>query len=138
MSRDAISLVMPYADQGDLNAALRAATYIAAYELGRYRIAPLYRCGVVYRFEPVCDAPEGPARALPGTCERTLSPRQVIAEGRLADCNTLAPWLAAQRILEGARCQAIAIPSPTIGGWHCIVRHSNGRIEDPSVVLGMR
>lgn len=138
MVRDAISLVMPYADQADLNAALRAATLIAAYELGRYRLPPLYQSGVRYRFEPVCDAPEGPARMLPGACERTLSPRQVIAEGRFADCNTLAPWLAAQRIIEGQRCAALAIRSPSIGGWHCIVRHEDGRIEDPSIVLGMR
>lgn len=138
MSRPAISLVMPYSCQADVNAALRAATFIAAYELGRYRIAPLYRSGVIYHFEPVCDAPEGPARLLPGACERTLSPRQALAEGGRVDCNTVAPWLAAQRILEGARCEAVAIPSPSIGGWHCVVRHANGRIEDPSVVLGMR
>lgn len=138
MPRDAISLVMPYSDQQDLNAALRAATFIAAYELGRYRLPQLYQSGVVYHFEPVCDAPVGAARLLPGACERTLSPRQVIAEGSLADCNTLAPWLAAQRILEGQRCAAVAIRSPSIGGWHCIVRHADGRIEDPSIVLGMR
>lgn len=138
MPREAISLVMPYSGQEDLNAALRAATFIAAYELGRYRIAPLYQSGVIYHFEPVCDAPAGPARLLPGACERTLSPRQALAEGGLVDCNTVAPWLAAQRILEGARCEAVAIRSPSIGGWHCVVRHANGRIEDPSVVLGMR
>lgn len=136
--RQSLSLVVPWATKRDLNFALQLATATAVRELAANpRLPALYRAGIPYKRE-VCRASN-----VPGACERFLSPLQLLKErGRLgADCDDLAPWRAAELILgrhaprdRGAR--AVAIPSPGIG-WHVVVKRSDGRIEDPSKVLGM-
>ncbi len=128
----ALSLVMPFKGQGDINFALSLATAVALREMRKHRgrIPPLYSSGVRYRRD-VCKAP-----GVDGACERFLSPLQLLKE-RFGDCDDLAPYLAAQRILEGdKKARAVAVPSPGIG-YHVIVRRGDGRTEDPSRRLGM-
>lgn len=135
--RKALSLVVPWEGQDDLDFALGLAVQTAVRELKRYPWIPaLYKAGIPYKRE-VCRTD------VPGACERFLSPLQLLAErGRLgADCDDLAPWRAAERILgrhapRDPDAMAVSIPSPGIG-YHVIVRLGDGRIEDPSKVLGM-
>ena len=123
---------MPFQGQGDIDFALSLATVIALRQLRKYpNIPKLYASGVRYARD-VCRAPH-----VAGACERFLSPLDVLREGKIGDCDDLAPWLAAQRIIEGdRRARAISIRAPGIG-FHAIVRRGDGRIEDPSKVLGM-
>lgn len=129
----ALSLVMPFKGQRDINFALDLATVIAYRELkANPRLPKLYKSGVRYKR----DRCKGNMRSVDGACERFLSPTQLLKEGR-GDCDDLAPYLAAQRILEGDRkARARAIPSPGVG-WHVVVIRGDGRKEDPSRRLGM-
>lgn len=128
-----LSIVMPYGDERDLRAALRATTMLARYELARYGLPPLYTPGLVqYRWPEPC-----PVGALPGGCERFLTPRQALMEGGLVDCDDVGPWRAAELQLLGQRAEAEPVDAPRIG-WHIVVQHPNGRIEDPSRVVGMK
>lgn len=81
-------------------------------------VPPLYRSGVRYR------------REYPREDWRTLP---VLIRKRFGDCEDLACARAAE--LPGAR--AIA-RSEGPGLFHIVVRHASGRIEDPSVRLGMK
>ncbi len=131
-----LSVVMPFKGKADIDFALQFATVVAVRELrANPRIPLLYRSGVRWTRDK-CRAP-----TVPGACERFLSPLQVLREGLEADCDDLGPWLAAERILgkggpRDTKARAVAIPSPGIG-WHVVVRRGDGRIEDPSKVLGM-
>lgn len=127
----ALSLVLPFKGQGDIDFALSLATVIALRELrANPRIPKLYRSGVRWRRDK-CKAP-----GVDGACERFLSPLQLLKE-RFGDCDDLGPWLAAERILEGnKRARAKSIRAPGIG-YHVIVELGDGRIEDPSKRLGM-
>ncbi len=127
----ALSLVMPFKGQSDINFALSLATVIALRELKANPWIPkLYKAGVRYQRD-VCRAP-----GVDGACERFLSPLQLLKE-RVGDCDDLAPWLAAQRILEGDRkARARAVSSPGVG-YHVIVIRGSGKKEDPSRRLGM-
>lgn len=129
--RPVLSLVMPFKGRSDLDFALTLATAIALRELKANPWIPkLYKSGVRYQRD-VCRAPN-----VDGACERFLSPLQLLRE-RVGDCDDLAPWRAAERILAGDRkARAVAIRSPGIG-WHVVVKRGNGTIEDPSRVLGM-
>lgn len=57
---------------------------------------------------------------------------------RWADCDDLAPALAAQRIIEGRTdARPLVVRSPGVG-FHVVVRYMDtGEIEDPSARLGM-
>ena len=122
---------MPFKGERDINFALALATTIALRELrANPHLPKLYKSGVRYRRD-VCKAP-----GVDGACERFLSPLQLLKE-RFGDCDDLAPYLAAQRIIEGdSKARAVAIRSPGIG-WHVVVKRGDGRKEDPSRVLGM-
>lgn len=112
------------AGREDLQAALDALTnanrrYLA---LRSGAVPPLYAAGVRYRRE----TRPGP----PSVRERWRTIPEVIGAGT-GDCEDLAAWRAAE--LEGAR----AIPVRTRLGWHIVVRHPDGALEDPSRKLGM-
>ena len=52
---------------------------------------------------------------------------------KVGDCDDLAPWLAAERIIgkggpRDRKARAVAVSSPGIG-WHVVVRRGDGRIE---------
>lgn len=88
----------------------------------------LYRSGIRYRREQRQGA-------FPDV-ERFQTIRSMLVTG-WADCDDLAPALAAQRILEGRTdARPIVVESPGIG-FHVVVRYADGRIEDPSARLGM-
>lgn len=130
MSKPVLSIVMPYGETRELQAALAAGTAIGVQQIGWYRLPPLYESGVRYVRE-VCKAPN-----VPGACERFLTPAQSLVE-RDCDCDDLAIWRAAELIRQGERgARAVAMPSSV--GWHVVVRREDGTIEDPSRILGMR
>jgi hypothetical protein len=101
-------------------------TNINEWHLSRKRYPPLYRSGVVYHTEPFgeedwCDIP---------TC----------LEKGWGDCEDLGCWRAAELRNSGIR----AMPDfkhKVIAGItviHILVKWPDGRIEDPSKVLGMK
>lgn len=54
------------------------------------------------------------------------------------DCDDLACWRAAELRVSGEDSGARAEPLRRTGGWHVIVRRSDGAAEDPSRILGMK
>ena len=93
MKQPVLSVVMPFGGKPDIDFALQFATVVAVRELRKHPNLPLlYRSGVRYKRDK-CTAP-----GLPGACERFLSPLQVMREGKVGDCDDLAPWRAAERI----------------------------------------
>lgn len=89
----------------------------------------LYREGIRYRREQ--------RRGHYPDVERFQTIRSMLIT-RWADCDDLAPALAAQRVLEGRTdARPIVVRSPGIG-FHVVVRYmDSGEIEDPSARLGM-
>lgn len=124
-----LSIVLPYRGKAEIDLALAVTTAIDVWQLRRRRFPRLYESGVLYRPER-CEAAH-----VPGACERFLSAEQALAEG-WADCDDLAPWRTAELILAGD-LRARAFCRPSEAGWHCLVEHGDGRIEDPSAILGM-
>lgn len=131
-----LSLVMPFKGQGDIDFALSLATMIAERELKANPSIPLLaKSGVRWKRDPTCKTPQ-----VEGSCERFLSPLQVLAEGEVGDCDDIGPWYAAElRLGRGVKqdknAQAKSRPSDI--GYHVIVERSNGKIDDPSRQLGM-
>lgn len=108
---------------------LRFLRALAAHNLDLMRMygAPkLYSAGVRYRREPK-------------RTEMWRDARWVLEHGH-GDCEDLSAYLAAERVLEGDRKARPAIRGRWIDGkwtYHVVVRRGDGRIEDPSRVLGM-
>lgn len=124
-----LSIVMPFSGKDEIDLALAVTTVIDVHQIRKYGLPKLYESGVRYRRE-VCLA-----KHIRETCERFLTARKLLEEG-VGDCDDLAPYLAAERIIAGdKRARAIAVPSSV--GWHCIVKTGNGMTLDPSRVLGM-
>jgi hypothetical protein len=96
--------------------------------LRSHRIPPLYRAGVRYQQEPDDGKPEEFA-AIP----------KVLARG-WGDCDDLGPWRVAE-LQEAGEKASIRITwrrRPTGRRlYHVVVRRGDGRIEDPSRLLGM-
>jgi hypothetical protein len=125
-----LSIVMPFADQSEINLALSVLVVIDMHEIKKYGLPKLFASGVRYRRE-TCLAPK-----VRETCERFLSARKLLEE-RYGDCDDIAAYRAAELILGGdTRARAFCRPSPV--GWHCMVRRGDGRLEDPCVKLGMK
>jgi hypothetical protein len=121
--------VLAYAhDLDDVQAVIDAAFLLALHQLRRGRAPHLYESGVRYRREEHAT--------LPGV-ERVQTPEETYAMG-YGDCDDLAPWLAASRVVFDGRDDARprAIESPGVG-YHVVVRYGDGSIEDPSARLGM-
>jgi len=118
-----VSLNVP-ANKATLTAALSGLVAANRVLLRRNRRAPgLYASGVRYKAEPKGK-------------EKWQTIPQVIAAG-CGDCEDLASWRAAelQEMGIGARAEVIRT-GPKM--YHAIVRLPNGRIEDPSLKLGMK
>lgn len=127
--------MMPYVIVGaatsleELQSAMDATMLMDVVQLRGGGIPPLYESGVVYERE----RREG--EALQGV-ERFQTSRDAYMLGH-ADCDGLAPWLAAERRLRGDRgARAVVIPSQGVG-YHVVVRTGDGRVLDPSARLGM-
>ncbi len=131
-----LSITMPFDGERELRAALAVLTVIDLMQLKWARddgapLPALYKSGVRYRREEKksCWAPTR------GGCEDWLSAVQVISQ-RFGDCEDLAAWRASELIAQGERA-ARAIPKRTREGWHIVVQRADGRLEDPSRILGM-
>jgi hypothetical protein len=106
---------------------LEALVEIDRLYLRTHRVPPLYRSGVRYRHEPDDGTPEEFA-AIP----------QVLRRG-WGDCDDLAPWRVAE-LREAGEAARIRITWRRPRGrrlYHVLVRRADGRIEDPSKLLGM-
>lgn len=87
----------------------------------------LYASGVRYAREPA-------------GAERWATSPLVLARG-VGDCEDLACWRAAELRLRGDHAARVVSTaqqlSPTRRLYHVLVRHGDGRLEDPSRQLGM-
>ena len=86
----------------------------------------LYKTGIYYK-------PELRGNPLPGV-ERFQTANSLFQVGH-GDCDDLACVRAAQLQLLGISARAVPIRSSV--GFHVVVLHENGNVEDPSARLGM-
>ena len=124
-----LAIQLPWRGQSELAPALAALVglNVAYYRLGNYAIPPLYNGSIRYALEGRNS--RGARR------ERWLCAPEVVRYG-FGDCEDLACYRAMELRIAGDT-RATAIPKRTEIGWHIVVRHGNGRIEDPSKILGM-
>lgn len=96
--------------------------------LTKHDVPPLYKSGVRYMNEP----PEF-------ACEEFASIPAILARG-WGDCDDLAPWRVAELRNLGENAKIRIQWKRTSKGklFHIVVRRADGRIEDPSELLGMR
>ena len=95
--------------------------------LRTHHVLPLYQSRVRYQQEPPDGKPE----------EFATIP--LILSRGWADCDDLAPWRVAE-LQEAGENATIRITWRRYGGrrlYHVLVRRGDGRIEDPSKLLGM-
>lgn len=88
---------------------------------------PLYRSGAFYRLQPEYWL----------TVPHALTAIQV---GMGLDCKSLSAWRAAElrvRFGEPARCVGSEHVTPEKVVYHVRVQRGDGRVEDPSAILGM-
>jgi len=112
------------ASTATLSAALEGLVATNVVLLRRNRNAPaLYESGVRYR-------KERPGR------EKWLTIPQTLRAG-FGDCEDLAAWRAAELQMLGIPARAVVIRTGA-KMFHAVVRLPGGRIEDPSVKLGMK
>jgi hypothetical protein len=96
--------------------------------LRTHHVPPLYRSGVRYKQEPDDGTPEEFA-AIP----------EVLRRG-WGDCDDLAPWRVAELQEAGERARVRITWRRRGNGrrlYHVVVRRGDGRVEDPSRLLGM-
>lgn len=106
---------------------LEALTTVNLLFLHTHHVPLLYSSGVRYQNEP---------KEWPNECFDTIP--KVIERG-WGDCDDLAPWRCAELRKAGERAK-IRIQwkrLPTGKLYHIVVRREDGRIEDPSRILGM-
>lgn len=125
-----VRVAMPYGGREDLQFALDATTAWNVLAMRASPLPPIYSSGVRYKREPICRT-DGIAHI----CEEFLTAHETYAR-RFGDCDDLGPWLAAQLRLAGDD-HARAVPKPSAAGWHILVIHGDGTVEDPSAKLGM-
>jgi len=92
-----------------------------------HHVLPLYQSGVRYQQEPADGKPEEFA-SIP-----------VVLSRGWGDCDDLAPWRVAE-LQEAGEHATIRITWRRYGKrrlYHVLVRRGDGRIEDPSKLLGM-
>lgn len=121
------SIGVELGDRSDLQAALDLLTAWNRYTLRKARAAgrpftPLLRSGVRYAREAI----EG------GRVREDWQDVRHLYASRRGDCEDLACALAAE--LPGAR----AVPLRSTVGWHIVVARPDGRVIDPSRLLGMK
>lgn len=119
------------ASPGEIAVAVDSLARISLYQMGVHRLPPLYGGTIRYK------------RERPGNEDwQTASLTARLGTG---DCEDLAAYRIAElwhwaRMMRpggdaGARCVVKVVRSTL---YHIQVRHSDGQIEDPSAVLGMR
>lgn len=127
-----VRVAMPFhaASKEDLQIGLDATTAWNVLALQQRPLPNIYNAGVRYQREPMCRA-DGVVHI----CEEWLTAHEVFDRG-WGDCDDLGPWLAASLRLAGDE-HARAFPRRSAVGWHILVAHGDGTIEDPSAKLGM-
>lgn len=112
-----------------IRAILNATARVDQFYLRLHRVPPLYESGVRYQNEPK------------GTIEEFATIPVILARG-WGDCDDLAPWRVAELREQGekARVRLQWKKSRRSGQrmYHVVVRRADGRIEDPSKLLGMK
>ncbi len=124
-----LSIRVPFRDMPDVQAALDCFTILAAYDIRRHQLPPVYKAGVRYRREKCVDV----------ECSQRFEDWQVpsvVMQLGWGDCEDLAAWRAAELRLQGEKARAVP-RSVRPGLVHIVVRRGNGKIEDPSRILGM-
>lgn len=125
-----LAIIVPWRDERDLTPTLAALTALNVELIKLHKLPPLYEMGVRYRGENYVR--DGSRRK-----EHWLT-APVLFESGSGDCEDLATCLAAGYRVSGKDPDAIAIARRnSIGGYHIVVQRGDGRIEDPSKVLGM-
>lgn len=106
--------------------------------LRMHKVPPIYTSGVRYKEEPVNTA------RVSGDMYRIeeFAAIPAVIERGWGDCDDLAPWRCAE-LRENGEPAKIRIQwkkNPQTGQklFHIVVRRADGRIEDPSLLLGMR
>lgn len=94
------------------------------YEMKKRRFRPLYDTDVVYRRE----------NRRPGQSERWQTIKDVYRRG-YGDCEDLSAIRVAELRRQGIRAVPWFKRRKNI--WHVLVRHPDGKLEDPSRILGM-
>lgn len=124
-----LAIQLPWRSQAELAPALAAllALNVAYWRSGVFPIPPLYGGTIRYALEGRNH--HGERR------ERWLCAPEVARYG-YGDCEDLACYRAMELRVAGDR-GAMAVPKRTPIGWHILVRHGDGTIEDPSKALGM-
>jgi hypothetical protein len=117
-----------------INRALWLAHVRALEDLVAWQLPLLYESGVRWAPEPWA-----PRQGRPSGVEEFAPPTWIYARG-WGDCDDVAPWRSAERVLYGGlpldAVVPIALPSST--GVHVVVYdRRDGSIEDPSRLLGM-
>jgi hypothetical protein len=128
-----LSIVFPFDanDAQGIDLALACTVALNLHQMQRRRMPPLYQSGVRYRRESCVVS------SLPETCERFLTYEQLLLE-RFGDCDDLSSARCAELICSGVDPRARArVYRTKTGGYHAIVVRGDGRIEDPSRLLGM-
>lgn len=135
-----VALVMPVRGPDGLALVLDWLTQLDELTLRHNpRIPRLYESGVRYARESRL-ALEGRDVAgvdpRSGTVEERFNHLSRVLEVGAGDCDDLACWLAAERrVRDGIHARAVPVQAGR--GYHVIVAHPDGRIEDPSAELGM-
>lgn len=134
------AIVLPLRGPAGLQLALDVLTDLNALTLAHNdRIPPIYASGVRYARESALMGDGLEVAALDprsGTVEERFSHLARVLEIGAGDCDDLASWRAAElRVRHGIDARATPVPSD--GGYHVVVRYPDGRIEDPSAILGM-
>lgn len=97
-----------------------------ADELKARPLPPLYSTSVVYRPEPETNK-----------CEEFADPYTVYERG-WGDCDDLVIWRLAEIISKGGEAYPLAMRKIGTGKYHVGIRHADGKIEDPSLLLLQR
>jgi hypothetical protein len=116
-----IRLGIVAADQAHLRVALAGLTAMNRALMKLFGAPPLYGSGVVYR-------PEKPDE---------WETYDILLRRGYGDCEDLSSWRAAELQEQGVDAVADVYPTRRPGRWHAIVVFPDGRIEDPSLKLGM-
>jgi hypothetical protein len=114
-----------------LNAMVRAnQLYLASEAYAGRPVPPLYSSGVRYAEEPWNKD---------GARVEEFADIPTVLARKWGDCDDLAPWRCAELRAQGEAAKIRISWKPTRLGrlFHVVVRRADGRVEDPSRVLGM-
>lgn len=126
-----LNICVPVSGRLGLEAALEALVSLDRVYLRSHPSTPaLYQAGVRY-LRDVDERDQGRPAA-----ELWYTIPDVLRSGG-ADCKCLAAWRVSE-LREAGEAARVYVVHPAPRLWHIQVRRSDGSIEDPSAILGMR